>query len=197
MDLTRWKPRSTRHLEGKFRVTTHLEFGTDHCPQIQPFINSFCRVLVLLQGLQKQTKPSSLETSFLGQLFLLTSHPGGPLFSLAVLTVRAEQTTCLRVVQEEEGETVTITWHHPQLGACAIVTCIQVTWRSGWPRDFDSQGVGWGYNLILEHSHELSKLLAHRSCLRRPGPSFSLYVGIKFTLLRAWCAFDFSHSQGS
>lgn len=109
VDLTRWKPRSTRHLEGKFGVTTHLEFGTDHCPQIQPFINSFCRVLFLLQGLQKQTKPSSLETSFLGQLFLLTSHPGGPLFSLAVLTVRAERATCLRVVQEEEGETVTIT----------------------------------------------------------------------------------------
>lgn len=52
VDLTRWKLLSiTRHLEGKFRVTTHLEFGTDHCLQIQPIINSFCGVLFLLQGL--------------------------------------------------------------------------------------------------------------------------------------------------
>lgn len=52
VDPTRWKLRSTpSHLEGTFGVTTHLEFGTDRGPQIQPFINSFCRVLFLLQGL--------------------------------------------------------------------------------------------------------------------------------------------------
>lgn len=52
VDPTRWKLGSiARRLEGKFRVTTHLEFGTDHRLQIQPIINSFCRVRFLLQGL--------------------------------------------------------------------------------------------------------------------------------------------------
>lgn len=33
---------------GKFRVKTHLDFGTDYCLRVQPIINSFCTVLFFL-----------------------------------------------------------------------------------------------------------------------------------------------------
>lgn len=33
---------------GKFRVKTHLDFGTHYYLQIQPIINSFCTVLFFL-----------------------------------------------------------------------------------------------------------------------------------------------------